>query len=46
MALSWATSCRMGAYLVRLLRPEQLLIDLVKMVSGRSSSGAYEGICW
>lgn len=35
-----------GEYLVSLLRPNQLLIDLVRMASGPSCSAAYEGICW
>jgi GDP-mannose 6-dehydrogenase len=35
-----------GQHLVNLLRPDQLLIDLVKMASGDSRAAAYEGICW
>jgi GDP-mannose 6-dehydrogenase len=35
-----------GEHLVNLLRPDQLLIDLVKMASSDSHPAAYEGICW
>ncbi len=35
-----------GRHLVSLLRPGQLLIDLVKMDSGASRAVDYEGICW
>ena len=35
-----------GEHLLNLLRPDQLVIDLVKLASAPSYSGAYEGICW
>lgn len=35
-----------GAGLAGLLRPDQMLIDLVKMSAGDFRPGAYEGACW
>jgi GDP-mannose 6-dehydrogenase len=35
-----------GEHLVKLLRPDQLVIDLVKMDSSDSHPATYEGICW
>lgn len=35
-----------GEHLVSLLKPNQLLIDLVKIASVKSCPASYEGICW
>jgi GDP-mannose 6-dehydrogenase len=36
-----------GAKLTSLLRPDQMLIDLVKLPAGTGSDGvAYQGVCW
>jgi GDP-mannose 6-dehydrogenase len=35
-----------GEHLVSLLKPNQQVIDLVKIASGKSHPAAYEGICW
>jgi len=35
-----------GEQLANLLKPDQLLIDLVKIASKKSHPAAYEGICW
>jgi len=35
-----------GEKLVNLLKPNQLLIDLVKIQAGKPHSSAYEGVCW
>ena len=35
-----------GEQLVSLLKPDQLVIDFVKIASGKSHPAAYEGICW
>ena len=35
-----------GELLVSLLKPGQLVIDLVKIAYNKSHHAAYEGICW
>ena len=35
-----------GAKLATLLKPHQLVVDLVKVASAKSYPAAYEGICW
>ncbi len=35
-----------GDQLIGLLKPDQLVIDLVKLTSSKSFPAAYEGICW
>jgi hypothetical protein len=35
-----------GEQLVDLLKPDQLVIDLVKTAFGKSHPAAYHGICW
>jgi hypothetical protein len=35
-----------GEQLFSLLKPGQLVIDLVKIASDKSHLAAYEGVCW
>jgi GDP-mannose 6-dehydrogenase len=35
-----------GDLLMDLLRPEQLVIDLVKLVTSKANPAEYEGVCW
>jgi GDP-mannose 6-dehydrogenase len=35
-----------GERLINLLKPDQLVIDFVKIAFGKSHHAAYEGICW